>query len=78
MARKTAKRLTKITRRVARDTGNRLLEVDKLSADHTPCDEYPWATGFPEDLSKQPAIPWHPDRLGHRAIAAKLAKMLSW
>ncbi len=76
-ARETARRLSAITAKAARENGAMLLETDRLSANHTPCDAEPWSIGFPSDLDPAQGIPWHPNRAGMRAIAELTARLIA-
>ena len=75
-AREVAARLSQATVSAAKAEGAMVLEADALSAHHTPCDDEPWAIGFPDASDPADGLPWHPNRAGHAAIATALAERL--
>jgi len=70
------RRLAEITARVARANRTSLLEADRLSLGHTPCDQVPWSNGMIENNDLSNGAPWHPNSAGHAAIASALVEML--
>jgi len=70
------RRLAEITARVARANYASLLEADRLSLGHTPCDQAPWSNGMIENNDMSKGAPWHPNSAGHAAIASALVEML--
>lgn len=76
MNRAIGRRLSEITARVARRTGSLLLEADRISRGHTPCDAEPWSNGMTRPIDLTHGAPWHPNAAGHKAIAAALQDML--
>lgn len=75
-ARAIAERLAALTAKVARDTRSVLVPIDELSQGHTPCDEDPWAVGFPPNYDGSQGAQWHPNFAGMRAVADALAARL--
>ncbi|GAD51206.1 hypothetical protein NT2_31_00020 [Caenibius tardaugens NBRC 16725] len=70
-------RLAKVTAEIALEKGATVLASDELSHNHSPCDRESWAIGFPRDPNAIPGAAWHPNLVGHAAIADALAKKLS-
>lgn len=76
MNREIGRRLAAITAEVAKESGATLLIMDKLSRRHKPCDADPWSNGMPRGFDLSHGAPWHPNAVGHRAIAAELTKRI--
>lgn len=74
-SRSAAKRLAKMTARVARDEGAEVLKFSRLSQGHAPCSTQPWSNGL--SAQSGDGIPVHPNKAGHRAAAGALARMLA-
>ncbi|WP_246465620.1 SGNH/GDSL hydrolase family protein [Novosphingobium jiangmenense] len=70
-----AKRLVKLTAKVAREEGAEVFRFSALSKSHAPCSAEPWSNGLTAPAGD--GIPIHPNRAGHEAAAAGLAKFLS-
>jgi len=73
----TAARLAEITRRAAAETGATVLEMDEISAGHTPCDSDPWSAGLPRDYDGSAGAAWHPNARGMAVIADQLVQTLT-
>ncbi len=74
-SRTAAKRLAKLTARVAREEGAEVLRFSRLSQGHAPCSAEPWSNGLSAPAGD--GIPVHPNKAGHRAAADALARMLA-
>lgn len=74
-SRAAAKRLTRLTARVARAEGAEVLKFSRLSQRHAPCSAQPWSNGL--SAPSGDGIPVHPNKAGHRAAADALAGMLA-
>lgn len=74
--RAVAKRLAEVTFRAAREGSARVLRISDLSVAHSPCDNVPWATGFPYKRGPRVLAPYHPTLEGMTAIAQSLDQML--
>lgn len=74
-SRVAAKRLARLTAKVARDEGAEVFRFSAMSKSHGPCSSEPWSNG----LTAPPGdgIPVHPNRAGHVAAAKGLAKFLA-
>jgi len=70
-------RLRALLERVAAKNDVEVLAVDKISTDHTPCDEEPWAVGFLKEEDNANGWPWHPNTRGMEVIAEQLEKLLA-
>lgn len=77
IAREIGLRLAEVTARVAREEGAEVLEADRLSRGHTPCDAVPWANGYAAGQDMTLGAPWHPNAAGHAAIAEQLERALA-
>lgn len=73
-SRAAAKRLAKITARVAKAEGAEVLKFSQLSRDHAPCSDVPWSNGM--SAPEGDGIPIHPNRIGHVAAAKALGEFL--
>lgn len=73
-SRKAAKRLAKLTAKVAREEGAEVFRFSAMSKDHAPCSANPWSNGLNAPLGD--GIPIHPNRAGHQAAAEGLARFL--
>ncbi|MGV3511686.1 MAG: SGNH/GDSL hydrolase family protein [Novosphingobium sp.] len=73
-SRDAAKRLAKLTAKVAREEGAELLRFSSLSKKHAPCSAEPWSNGM--TAPQGDGIPVHPNRAGHAAAAQALADFL--
>lgn len=73
-SRSAAKRLARITARVAREEGASLLKFSHISRRHHPCSAKPWSNGL--SAPADDGIPVHPNRLGHAEAAAALVKLV--
>lgn len=74
-SRATARRLARITSRVAAETGAEVFRASDMSKVHDACGTEPWVTGF--RLPVEPGfVPYHPNARGMAAIAEALAKHL--
>ena len=69
-----AKRLAKLTARVAHEEGAEVFRFSALSKSHAPCSAEPWSNGLTAPAGD--GIPVHPNRAGHVAAAEGLAKFL--
>lgn len=69
-----AKRLAKITARVAKAENAEVLRFSDLSRSHAPCSAEPWSNGM--TAPEGDGIPVHPNRAGHVAAAKALADFL--
>ncbi|MDP3551474.1 MAG: SGNH/GDSL hydrolase family protein [Novosphingobium sp.] len=69
-----AKRLAKITARVAKAENAEVLRFSDLSRNHAPCSAEPWSNGM--TAPEGDGIPVHPNRAGHVAAAKALAEFL--
>jgi lysophospholipase L1-like esterase len=76
LTREIGRKLAATTRKVAQESGAILLPADQLSRGHTPCDPQPWATGLPPDYDRSVGAPWHPNAVGHAAIAEAIAQRI--
>ena len=74
-SRATAKKLAKLTKTVAAETGSELFTASAMSRTHSACDAEPWVTGFPLPGALG-FIPYHPNQAGMSAIASSLARRL--
>ena len=74
-SRTAAKRLAKLTARIAREEGADLLKFSDQSRLHAPCSSAPWSNGATAPSGD--GIPIHPNREGHRAAATSLIRLLS-
>lgn len=74
LSRVAAKRLAKITARVAKAEGAEVLKFSQLSRDHAPCSAVPWSNGM--SAPDGDGIPIHPNRIGHVAAAKALGEFL--
>lgn len=73
-SREAARRLGKLTLKVAREEGAEVFRFSALSRPHAPCSREPWSNGI--TAPQGDGIPIHPNRLGHVAAADALAKFL--
>lgn len=73
-SREAARRLGKLTMKVAREEGAEVFRFSALSRTHAPCSREPWSNGI--TAPQGDGIPIHPNRLGHVAAADALAKFL--
>lgn len=73
-SRAVAKRLARLTARVAREEGAELFRFSALSKSHAPCSEEPWSNGIAAPAGD--GIPIHPNRAGHAAAAKGLEDLL--
>jgi lysophospholipase L1-like esterase len=69
-----AKRLAKITARVAKAESAEVFRFSDLSRSHAPCSAEPWSNGM--TAPEGDGIPVHPNRAGHVAAAKALADFL--
>jgi lysophospholipase L1-like esterase len=69
-----AKRLARITARVARAEKAEVFKFSELSRDHAPCSAVPWSNGMA--APEGDGIPIHPNRLGHVEAAKALGEFL--
>jgi len=74
-SRGVAKRLARMTAKVARDERAELLKFSRLSKTHAPCSAMPWSNGL--TAPQGDGIPVHPNQAGHRAAAEALAILLT-
>lgn len=73
-SRDAARRLARLTAKVAHSEGAEVFRFSELSKTHAPCSRKPWSNGLtalPED-----GIPIHPNRVGQAAAAEGLARFL--
>jgi lysophospholipase L1-like esterase len=71
------RRLEAATAEAARLSGAGLVEVSRISRDHTVCDPEPWVTGWEfGDLVAGGVAPYHPNAAGMRAAAGAVVGML--
>ncbi len=75
-SRAAAKRLARMTARVARKEGAEVFRFSALSKTHGPCAASPWSNGLTAPAGD--GIPVHPNRAGHVAAAMGLAKFLGF
>lgn len=73
-SRKAARRLARLTAKVAREEGAEVFRFSRLSRSHAPCSAEPWSNGIAAPPGD--GIPVHPNRVGHAAAAAGLARFL--
>lgn len=76
--RDTARRLSRLTRKVALRSGAEFLPVASLSQGHDACAKTPWVTGFVPAVpaSGKPFVPYHPNLDGMTAVADALVAKL--
>lgn len=74
-SRGVAKRLAKLTAKIARTEKAEVFRFSALSKTHAPCSDEPWSNGL--TAPQGDGIPVHPNRAGHEAAATALAKYLS-
>lgn len=74
-SRNAAKRLAKLTAKVAREEGAEVFRFSKVSKGHAPCSAEPWSNGM--TAPQGDGIPIHPNRAGHVAAADALASFLA-
>lgn len=74
--REIGRRLSEITDRVALANGALVVEMDKASADHTPCDPEPWMIGSPQGYDGKQGLQWHLNKAGMKATADGIAYWL--
>lgn len=70
------RRLAQITARVARDTGAKIVPVDRLSQRHDACSDDAWVNGFSAPF-KNDGVLYHPNRAG-MAAQARAIEQLVW
>lgn len=73
-SRDAARRLAKLTGRVAREEGAEVFRFSALSKRHAPCSAEPWSNGL--TAPEGDGIPIHPNRAGHAAAAEAIARFL--
>lgn len=73
-SRAAAKRLAKLTARVAHEEGAEVFRFSAMSKSHAPCSVDPWSNGLTAPSGD--GIPIHPNRAGHAAAAEGLARFL--
>lgn len=73
-SRAAAKRLARVTGKVARLEGAEVFRFSALSRSHAPCSAQPWSNGLGAPAGD--GIPVHPNRAGHQAAAEGLADFL--
>lgn len=71
------KGLAQATRNAAKASGALVLDVDRMSINHTACDAEPWSKAAPDPADTSPGAFWHPNAAGHAAIAEALAEFLA-
>ncbi|MBB4613690.1 SGNH/GDSL hydrolase family protein [Novosphingobium taihuense] len=74
-SRGVAKRLAKLTAKVARTEKAEVFRFSALSKTHAPCSAEPWSNGM--SAPQGDGIPIHPNRAGHEAAAEGLAAFLN-
>jgi lysophospholipase L1-like esterase len=75
-SRAVARRLARLTARVAREEGAEVVAASSLSKRHDACAKTPWTNGFPRPGGAQ-FVPYHPNAAGMAAIAEALRRRLS-
>ncbi|MET0240741.1 MAG: SGNH/GDSL hydrolase family protein [Sphingobium sp.] len=67
--RSTARRLARLTARIAAETGSDVLKASSLSRLHNACSRDPWINGFRSPATTSGFVPYHPNKKGMAAIA---------
>lgn len=76
IVREIGRRLAEITARVAQANDALLVEMNRTSATHTPCDPEPWMIGFPPGYDGRQGLQWHLNKAGMQATADDIAYWL--
>lgn len=76
IVREIGRRLAEITGRVALAHKATVVEMNQLSASHTPCDPVPWMIGFPPNYDGRQGLQWHLNKAGMAATAEGIAYWL--
>ncbi|WP_260923017.1 SGNH/GDSL hydrolase family protein [Novosphingobium sp. 9] len=71
------RRLSEIIDRVGRTNNALVVEMDKSSAAHTPCDADPWMIGSPKGYDGRNGLQWHLNLAGMKATADGIAYWLA-
>lgn len=74
--REIGRRLAAITARAAEANGALVVEMDRASATHTPCDADPWMIGAPAGYDGRQGLQWHLNKAGMQATADGIASVL--
>jgi len=74
--REIGRRLAEITSEVAQHNGAMVVEMNRQSASHTPCDPVPWMIGFPKGYDGSQGLQWHLNKAGMKATAEGIAYWL--
>lgn len=77
VVREIGRRLSAITNRVGKSQGALVVEMDRQSAKHTPCDPEPWMIGSPEGYDGSQGLQWHLNKAGMEATADGIAASLA-
>lgn len=73
LVRRIGVRLAEITGRVAQQNKALVVEMNRSSAAHTPCDPEPWMIGFPKGYDGKQGLQWHLNLAGMQATAEGIA-----
>lgn len=76
LVRRIGVRLAEITGRVAQQNKALVVEMNRASATHTPCDPEPWMIGFPKGYDGKQGLQWHLNLTGMMATAESIANGL--
>lgn len=76
LVRRIGARLAEITNRVAQQNKALVVEMNRASATHTPCDSEPWMIGSPEGYDGKQGLQWHLNLAGMKATADGIAYWL--
>lgn len=76
LVRRIGVRLAEITGRVAQQNKALVVEMNRTSATHTPCDPEPWMIGFPKGYDGKQGLQWHLNLAGMTATAEGIANGL--
>ena len=69
LVRQIGARLADITDRVAQQNKALVVEMNRASATHTPCDAEPWMIGSPKGYDGKQGLQWHLNLAGMKATA---------
>jgi lysophospholipase L1-like esterase len=74
-SREAARRLARLTAKVAHEEGAEVFRFSAISKSHAPCSDEPWSNGLTAPSGD--GIPVHPNRAGHVAAAEGLAAFIN-